>query len=551
MIAKGRSSGRPSRLVLLGALVALAATACQVRTTVAVDVANDGSGTVEVAVGLDADAVGRLPDLDDDGRSTVADLAGLVRTDDLAAAGWQVSDPEADPSADDGAVWIRATKPFGTPEEAGRVLGEITGSDGPLRDLRLDRDESFGGTRFTFEGTADLSGGLEAFGDEGLAAVLDGEVLGQDAAAIEQELGQPLADMFSLEISADLPGDSTPGVWAPVLGGPPVEMAATGTVRDWWVLGLATLAAACGLALVALLLVRVLRRGRVPAGRPAMSSEAPAGPTDDNVPTSPEEPPMPIRESAPVGAPCWIDLFSSDTDKARAFYGELFGWTSEQGGEEVGGYITFAKDGVTVAGCMHNDGETGMPDGWSVYLASDDIKASVEAVKANGGKIEAEPMPVLDLGSMAFATDVGGAFIGMWQPGTHQGFGVHGEPGAPSWFELHTRDYDASVDFYRKAFGWDTHAVGDTPEFRYTTLGEGDGALAGIMDASAFLPEGVPAHWSIYFGVDDADATLARIVELGGSIVEPAEDTPYGRLARAADPTGAQFKLLQPPADRA
>ena len=335
MIVKGRSSGRPSRLVLLGVLVALAATACQVRTTVAVDVADDGSGTVEVAVGLDADAVGRLPDLDDDGRSTVADLAGLVRTDDLAAAGWQVSDPEADPSADDGAVWIRATKPFGTPEEAGRVLGEITGSDGPLRDLQLDREESFGRTRFTFEGTADLSGGLEAFGDEGLAAALDGEVLGQDAAAIEEELGRPLADMFSLEISADLPGDSTTGVWAPVLGGPPVEMADAGTVRDWWVLGLAALAVACGLALVAVLLVPVLRRGRVRAGRPAMSSEAPAGPTDDNVPTSPEEPPMPTRESAPVGAPCWIELFTSDIDKARAFYGELFGWTSEGSGRGV------------------------------------------------------------------------------------------------------------------------------------------------------------------------------------------------------------------------
>ena len=74
------------------------------------------------------------------------------------------------------------------------------------------------------------------------------------------------------------------------------------------------------------------------------------------------------------------------------------------------------------------------------------------------------------------------------------------------------------------------HAVAsDTPEFRYTTLGEGDEQLAGIMDASAFLPEGVPAHWSVYFGVDDADAALAKIVDLGGSIVMAAEDTPYGR----------------------
>jgi uncharacterized protein len=70
--------------------------------------------------------------------------------------------------------------------------------------------------------------------------------------------------------------------------------------------------------------------------------------------------------------------------------------------------------------------------------------------------------------------------------------------------------------------------------------------LAGVMDASGFLPDGIPAHWSVYFGVDDTDVALAKIVELGGSIVTPAEDTPYGRLATTADPTGAQFKLVAP-----
>jgi predicted enzyme related to lactoylglutathione lyase len=147
---------------------------------------------------------------------------------------------------------------------------------------------------------------------------------------------------------------------------------------------------------------------------------------------------------------------------------------------------------------------------------------------------------------MAVVTDPGGAAIGMWQPGVHKGFGVFGEAGTPSWFELHTRDYEAAVAFYRDVFRWDTDVAGDTPEFRYTTLKHGDGWLAGIMDASAFLPEGVPNHWSVYFGVDDADTTLAQIAKLGGSTVTPAEDTPYGRLATATDPTGAQFKLVAP-----
>jgi predicted enzyme related to lactoylglutathione lyase len=65
------------------------------------------------------------------------------------------------------------------------------------------------------------------------------------------------------------------------------------------------------------------------------------------------------------------------------------------------------------------------------------------------------------------------------------------------------------------------------------------------MDASASLPAGAPGMWSVYFGVSNADATLAAITKLGGKVVAPAEDTPYGRLAQASDPTGALFKLAQ------
>jgi predicted enzyme related to lactoylglutathione lyase len=237
---------------------------------------------------------------------------------------------------------------------------------------------------------------------------------------------------------------------------------------------------------------------------------------------------------------------TSDTARSRDFYCALFGWTAEEPNEEFGGYFNFAKDGVLVAGCMAGQPEGGMPDTWSVYLATDDAEKTVETAAANGGQVHVAAMAVADLGTMAVLGDAGGAVIGVWQPGLHQGFGVFGETGTPSWFELHTRDYEAAVDFYREVFRAETHVVSDTPEFRYTTFADGDAWLAGIMDASAFLPEGVPAHWSVYFGVADTDAALARIVELGGSVVQGAEDTPYGRLATATDPTGAQFKLVAP-----
>jgi len=237
---------------------------------------------------------------------------------------------------------------------------------------------------------------------------------------------------------------------------------------------------------------------------------------------------------------------TSDVEGSRAFYGTLFGWTSADPTEAFGGYFNFFKDEVPVAGGMAKQADSGLPDVWSVYLTSDDAAKTVEAATDHGGQVYSAPMAVADLGTMAILADAGGASIGLWQPGTFPGFGVHGEAGTPSWFELLTRDYDAAVAFYRDVFRWETRVVTDTPEFRYTVLADGEGMLAGIMDASAFLPEGVPAHWSVYFGVDDADATLAQVVQLGGSVVAPAEDTPYGRLATAADPSGARFKLVAP-----
>jgi predicted enzyme related to lactoylglutathione lyase len=253
---------------------------------------------------------------------------------------------------------------------------------------------------------------------------------------------------------------------------------------------------------------------------------------------------MPTRDTAPIGAPCWVDVMTSDAERSKAFYGQLFGWTAEEPRAEFGGYFNYSKDGILVAGCMTSEPESPVRDIWSIYLASDDTRKTIETATANGGQVVAPAMDVGDLGTMAVLVDTGGAAIGVWQPGLHKGFGVLAEPGTPAWFELFTRDYESSVGFYRNVFRWDAHVVSDSPEFRYTTLGEGEGQMAGIMDASGFLPDGVPAHWSVYFAVEDTDAALATIIQLGGSIVAAAEDTPYGRVATASDPNGSQFKLV-------
>jgi uncharacterized protein len=252
---------------------------------------------------------------------------------------------------------------------------------------------------------------------------------------------------------------------------------------------------------------------------------------------------MPAPTLVP-GAPCWIDLYTSDPERATDFYGSLFGWTKLDPGAEYGGYFLFQRAGKVVAGCMRNDGEQGVPDTWTIYLTTDDADRTAAAAREHGGTVLVEPMDVTENGRMAMVADPGGAATGIWQPRSVHGFEVRNEPGTPAWFELHTADYDRSVDFYRQVFGWDARTMSDEPDFRYTTLGEGDDALAGIMDSSAFPPAGTPAAWTVYVAVEDADAALGRVTELGGAVERQAEDTPYGRLAAATDPTGTRFKLV-------
>ncbi|AVH22765.1 VOC family protein [Nocardia cyriacigeorgica] len=253
------------------------------------------------------------------------------------------------------------------------------------------------------------------------------------------------------------------------------------------------------------------------------------------------------------GDPCWVDVYSSDPDRTIAFYGELFGWTAERD-DDFGGYITFRSGGKAVGGGMGRmPDDPDSPDQWTVYLAVEDAEATAKAAVAHGGQVVVAPMAVGDLGSMAILGDSAGAGVGIWQAGTFGGFETAGlveggqwrdHHGAPSWFELTTGDFTGSVEFYRAVFGWDDlFPISDTPEFRYSTLHSTSPMLGGVMDGSTFLPPGSPGGWSVYFGADDVDATVAKAVRLGATVTAPAEDTPYGRLATLVDPNGARFSL--------
>jgi uncharacterized protein len=250
----------------------------------------------------------------------------------------------------------------------------------------------------------------------------------------------------------------------------------------------------------------------------------------------------------PIGAPCWMDLLTSDAAGAREFYGGLFGWTAGDAADEFGGYFMFFADNEPVAGCMPKmPGVPSMegPDSWGVYLSTADTKSTIDKAVAHGGRLREGPMDIADLGIEGVFTDGNGARIGVWQAKSFPGIGAFGPVGTPSYFELITRHYAESVAFYTDVCGWQPEVAGDTDEFRLSVLKDSDGeTIAGITDGAGFMPPDVDDQWQFYVRVADTDVALAKVTELGGTVFQPGIDTPYGRLAAAADPTGAPFKLV-------
>jgi uncharacterized protein len=256
---------------------------------------------------------------------------------------------------------------------------------------------------------------------------------------------------------------------------------------------------------------------------------------------------MPEITTYKPGTPCWVDLGSPDLDASIEFYGALFGWDvpEAENAEQTGGYRQAMKDGRPVGGLMPLMQE-GQPPAWSTYLSVENAEATAASVREAGGSVLAEPMDVLDLGRMAVFADPEGAVFGIWQPGTFNGAGVVKENDALVWNELNTRDPGRAREFYGAVFGWE-FAEREFETGVYTGIRVGEDTVGGMIDITGRAPDEVPAHWLVYFAVEDVDATVAKATESGGGVaLEPFDIAEVGRIAIVKDPNDAVFAVMAP-----
>jgi predicted enzyme related to lactoylglutathione lyase len=239
------------------------------------------------------------------------------------------------------------------------------------------------------------------------------------------------------------------------------------------------------------------------------------------------------------GTPCWVDLVTDDIDRARAFYGEVFGWQTEEGSPEFGGYSMATLKGRAVAGLAPPPPGQSMPSAWTTYLATSDADATAAKVIDNGGQLVFPVMDVADVGRMGLGTDPSGSPVAFWQAGTHTGFGLANEPGTDVWNEYMTSDYEGAKKFYGAVFGVTFKELDGADE--YSTMHVADGREVGGVGAKD--PDGF-VGWRTYFAAADADVAAATTERLGGTVLSPVADTQFGRMGHLADPGGAVFAVI-------
>jgi uncharacterized protein len=277
---------------------------------------------------------------------------------------------------------------------------------------------------------------------------------------------------------------------------------------------------------------------------------------------------MPERDGYIPGVPCWVDTSQPDPEAAVDFYRGLFGWEFEDAmppGSE-GKYFMARLRGGDVA-AVGSIPEAAPPMAmWNTYIWVDSADDAASKVRDAGGGVLMEPFDVMDAGRMAVVTDREGAAFCVWQAKQNKGAQIVNEPGSLSFNGLGTRDIEAAKSFYGSVFGWSTLDVGGGAEM-WTLPGYGDhlerdnpdlrkqlaetGGPPGFEDVVASinpLPDDqpdTPAHWSVTFAVEDADATAARATELGGTLVVPPLDAPWVRMTIINDPQGATLIASQ------
>lgn len=110
------------------------------------------------------------------------------------------------------------------------------------------------------------------------------------------------------------------------------------------------------------------------------------------------------------------------------------------------------------------------------------------------------------------------------------------------WADCSATDQDKAKAFYADIMGWESSDEPMGEGQMYTMFHQDGHNVAGLGPQ---MP-GLPSTWYSYIAVDNVDALMDKVRELGGTVVsEPFDVFENGRMAVIQDPTGAHVSLWQ------
>lgn len=107
---------------------------------------------------------------------------------------------------------------------------------------------------------------------------------------------------------------------------------------------------------------------------------------------------------------------ADDVPRARRFYEAVFGWTFDPWGPPGFYQIKNAAEGVLGALQGRREIAPGVPmRGFEATMGVEDIKATIAAVEAGGGRIVMPPYRIEGVGELIFFEDTEGNLVGAMQ----------------------------------------------------------------------------------------------------------------------------------------
>jgi predicted enzyme related to lactoylglutathione lyase len=124
-----------------------------------------------------------------------------------------------------------------------------------------------------------------------------------------------------------------------------------------------------------------------------------------------------MPEKAQIGEFCWNELMTDNVEKAKAFYGNLLGWSHQDHDMKDMTYTMFHVGEKMIGGMLPipQDKKGQIPPHWMSYILVKDLKETVTKAQSLGANIIKSETPIENFGKLAVIQDPTGAYIAFWE----------------------------------------------------------------------------------------------------------------------------------------